>query len=62
MNIFQEVFIRKFRVNYKAIVFSNEKIGTKKSTIKIGNNQWKELVFFANKIKFKQFSSLKAPS
>lgn len=55
-------FYMKIRVNKETLVFSEERTGKKDIKIIISNKQWKELIDLANKIKFEELPSFKAPS
>ncbi|QHI36573.1 hypothetical protein IMCC3317_19360 [Kordia antarctica] len=55
-------YYQKIEIDKETLVFSEDRTGVKNSSMKVDNKQWKELVDLANKIKFKELSSLKVPS
>ncbi|WP_062054169.1 hypothetical protein [Aquimarina longa] len=55
-------FYQKMKVSKKTFVYSEDRARKKSKTVKISNKQWREIVNLADKIKFKELSSFKAPS
>ena len=55
-------FYQKIKVNKETLVFSEDRIEKKSSTVKLNNKQWKKMLELVNEIKLKNLSSLKAPS